>query len=67
MKKNNKNKKYKVNPLFILLTLVFLPLYGIEGYADMIAFQSSFLIGVLGLIGFILVDISLWIISLILL
>jgi len=67
MKKNNKNKKYKVNPLFILLALVFLPLYGIEGYSDMIAFQYSFLIGVLGLIGFILIDISLWIISLILL
>jgi len=67
MKKNNKNKKYKINPLFILLTLAFLPLYGVEGYVDMIAFQSSFLIGVLGLIDFILTDIAFWIISLILL
>jgi len=67
MKKNNKNKKYKINPLFILLALAFLPLYGIEGYVVMIAFQASLLMGVFALIDSILFDIDFWIISLILL
>jgi len=46
MKRNNKNKKYEINPLFILLVLSFIPLYVLEYGLVIIGFQVSFLIGI---------------------